>query len=174
MNHRIAAILATVATLFSTTGFAQPTPHPGAEEAMAKLVLERDFGEGLRFHSREVVTVAQNDAVPGLNGLMFMRWKGDASGTEVTASVQWFEHRDDLLAFYAQATAREDYALGRFADTTVWQIGEAGYAWTDGAHFLVSMAGSPTPPPDMVEAWLAMIESRVEEVEKAAGRDPAR
>jgi hypothetical protein len=152
---------------------AQPPKHPGAEKAMAKIVLEKDFGDDLKFHSRQVVTMAHNDKVPGLNGLMFMRWKGEAPGTEVMASVQWFEETKDLLAFYDQSKKREDYKLGEFDGTKVWKIGEAGYSWTDGEHFLVSLGGSPAPPPEMVKAWLAMIASKVAEVEKEDEEKPA-
>ena len=47
-------------------------------------------------------------------------------------------------------------------------IGEKGYSWTDGEHFLVSLGGSPQPPQEMVEAWLSMIGSKVAEIEKKA------
>jgi hypothetical protein len=117
--------------------------------------------------------MAQNDRVPGLNGQMFMRWKGDDPGTEVMASVQWFAKKKDLLAFYAQSTKREDYELGEFDGTTLWKIGVSGYSWTDGEHFLVSLGGSPAPPPEMVKAWLAMIASEVAEVEKEGEKKPA-
>ena len=93
---------------------------------MEKIVLKKDFGENLKFHSREVATILQNDRVPGLNGLMFMRWKGDDPGTEVMASVQWFEKKDDLLKFYAQTTRRKDYKLGELDGTSLWMIGENG------------------------------------------------
>jgi hypothetical protein len=152
----------------STSAVAQPAKHAGAEKALARIVLEKDFGDDLKFHSREVVTLAQNDRVPGLNGLMFMRWKGDTPGTEVMASVKWFEKKNDLLKFYANSKARPDYRLGEFEGTTLWKIGQNGYSWTDGEHFLVSLGGAPAPPPEMVKAWLALIASKVAEVEKAA------
>jgi hypothetical protein len=104
---------------------------------------------------------------------MFMRWKGDAPGTEVMASVQWFEKKDDLLKFYASATKREDCTLGKFDGTTIWKIGKNGYLWTDGEHFLVSLGGSPPPPDEMAKDWLAMIVSKVAELGKAAEKNPA-
>lgn len=171
MQTRLLTILGTLAVLFSPDASAQqgkPAPHPQAEEAMEKIVLKKDFGENLKFHSREVVTMLQNDRVPGLNGLMFMRWKGDEPGTEVMASVQWFEEKDDLLKFYAPTTKRKDYKLGEFDGTALWMIGENGYSWTDGEHFLVSLGGSPRPPQEMVKAWLSMIGSKVAEIEREA------
>lgn len=170
MHSKPLTILGTLTVLLSSSAWAQPPKHPGAEKAMAKIVLEKDFGDHLKFHSRQVVTMAHNDKAPGLNGLLFMRWKGDAPGTEVMASVQWFEKKKDLLAFYDQSKKREDYKLGEFDGTKVWRIGEAGYSWTDGEHFLVSLGGSPAPPPEMVKAWLAMIASKVLEVEKEVNK----
>jgi hypothetical protein len=104
---------------------------------------------------------------------MFMKWKGNAAGTEVMASVQWFEKKGDLLRFYAKSKKGADYKLGEFDETTLWKIGKAGYLWTDGEHFLVSLGGSPAPPPEMVKAWLAMIASKVAEVEKEEKEKPA-
>jgi hypothetical protein len=175
MNTKLLPIFAALTTLFSTGAFAQqgkPAPHPEAEKAMAKIVLEKDFGKDLKFHSREVVTMQQNDRVPGLNGLMFMRWKGDQPGTEIMASVQWFEKKDDLLNFYATTTKREDYKLGEFDGASVWLIGENGYSWTDGEHFLVTLGGDPRPPDEMIKEWLALIGSRVAELEKEAEKNP--
>ena len=175
MHVKLLTILGTFAVVFSSGASAQqgePAPHPQAEKAMVKIVLERDFGKNLKFHSREVVTMLQNDRVPGLNGLMFMRWKGDDPGTEVMASVQWFEKKDDLLKFYAPTTKRKDYKLGELDGTSLWMIGENGYSWMDGEHFLVSLGGSPRPPEEMVKDWLAMIGSKVAEIEKEAERKP--
>jgi hypothetical protein len=166
MHSKILTILTTLTVLMSSSVIAQPPKHPGAEKAMAKIVLEKDFGDHLMFHSRQVVTMAHNDKAPGLNGLMFMRWKGGDPGTEVMASVQWFEKKKDLLAFYDQSKKREDYKLGEFDGTMVWKIGEAGYSRTDGEHFLISLGGSPAPPSEMVKAWLAIIASKVPELEK--------
>ena len=70
MHCKIAFILAMPLGLISSSAVAQPPKHPEAEKALARLVLKKDFGEKLKFHSREVVTSAQNDGVPGLNGLM--------------------------------------------------------------------------------------------------------
>jgi hypothetical protein len=172
MHCALVSIFGTLSVLVSSTATAQPPKHPEAEKAFARIVLEKNFGDDLKFHSRQVVTMAQNDRVPGLNGLMFMRWKGDAPGTEVMASVQWFAENKELLAFYAQSNTREDYKLGKFDGTTLWKIGDSGYSWTDGEHFLVSLGGSPAPPPEMVKAWLAMIASKVAEVEKEAEKKP--
>jgi hypothetical protein len=162
-------LLGSLSLLFSSVTLAQPSkpgPHPQAEIAMAKIVLHKDFGEDLKFHSREVATILRNDRVPGLNGLMFMRWKGDDSGAQVMASVQWFEVRADLLKFYQATTKRNDYKLEAFGDTTLWKIGTNGYSWTDGEHFVLSLVGSPTPPEEMVKDWLTMIGSAVAEVVK--------
>lgn len=168
MPTKLLTILGTLAVLFASDASAQPgkpAPHPGAEKAMEKIVLKKDYGEKLKFHSREVVTLLQNDRVPGLNGLMFMSWKG-AAGTVVTASVQWFEKKDDLLKFYASTTKRKDYKLAELDGYSLWMIGENGYSWTDGEHFLVSLGGSPRPPEDMVKDWLSLIGSKVAEIEK--------
>lgn len=161
----IVPILGALSLLTGPHAAAQPAEHPGAEQALAEIVLEQDFGDDLRFRSREVVTLAENDRVPGLNGLMFMRWGGERTDTEITASVQWFEKKENLLAFYEE-TKKRRYELGEFGGTTLWKIGDAGYSWTDGEHFLVSLAGSPAPPPEMVRAWLAMIGSRVADLEQ--------
>ena len=174
MPRKLVSILGTLAALILSTTVARSQErdkHPGAEEAMAKVVLDKDFGD-LKFRSREVVTIARNDKVPGLNGLMFMKWKG-APDTEVMASVQWFEKKDDLLKFYAESSKGAVYKLGEFDGTTLWKIGEAGYLWTDGEHFLVSLGGSPAPPEEMVKAWLGMIPSKVAEVEKEAEKKEA-
>ena len=88
MHYQVTFILTTLLALISSSAVAQPAKHPEAEKALARIVLKKDFGDDLRFHSREVVTIARNDGVPGLNGLMFVRWKGDNPGTEVMASVQ--------------------------------------------------------------------------------------
>lgn len=168
MPQTSATLLGTLAGLLVFDVVAQQgglLRHAGAEEAMEKIVLEKDFGE-LKFHLREFVTMAQNDRVPGLNGLMFMRWKGDTPGTEVMASVQWFEEKEDLIDFYAKSTKRADHELGKLGDTILWEIGESGYLWTDGEHFLVSLGGSPTPSPEMVNAWLELIASEVAAIEE--------
>lgn len=140
---------------------------------MEKIVLKKDFGEKLKFHSREVVTMLQNDRVPGLNGLMFMRWKGNDPGAEVMVSVQWFEKKDDLLKFYGPTTKRKDYKLGELDGKSLWMIGENGYSWTDGEHFLVSLGGSPRPPDEMVKDWLSLIGSKVAEIKKDGVKAPA-
>ncbi len=154
-----------VTALFAGSAVAQPEKHPEAEKAMAKIVLQKDFGKQLKFHSREVVTVARNDKVPGLNGLMFMYWWGDA-GITIKASVVWFEKKDDLLKFYASTTQGNDYKLGEFNGTRIWKMGKDGYTWTDGEHFMVSLGGPPLPPEEMVKDWLGMIGSKVAEIEK--------
>ena len=87
--------------------------------------------------------------------------------------MQWFEKKGDLLRLYSKSRKRADHKLSKFNGTTLWKIGEAGYSWTDGEHFLVSLGGSPAPPPEMVKAWLAMIASKVAEVEKNTKQIPA-
>jgi hypothetical protein len=166
MKTKLISTIGIVTTLLAGSAVAQPEKHPEAEKAMAKIVLQKDFGNQLKFHSREVVTVAKNDKVPGLNGLMFMRWKGDDSSAGVEATVVWFEKKDDLLKFYASTTQGNDYKLGEFNGSRIWKIGENGYTWTDGKNFLVSLGGSPRPPEEMVKDWLAMIGSKVAEIEK--------
>ncbi len=151
-----------LALLGPTAADAQPDPHPAAERALSKLVLEKDYAGGLSFDSRDIVTLATNDRVPGLNGLMFVRWKGEDVGTEITVSIQWFERLEDLRSFYTTSPQSQNFTLGDFAGTKIWQIGGYGYAWTDGRHFLISLAGNPTPPDEMVNDWLALIENRVE------------
>ena len=168
-------MLGALSVLFSNGAFAQQgitVPHPQAERAMAEIVLKKDFGKNLKFHSREVVTMLKNERVPGLNGLMFMRWEGDGPGNVVMASLQWFEKKDDLLKFYATTKQGNDYKLGKFEGTTLWRIGENGYSWTDGEHFLLSLGGSPPPPDEMVKDWLAMIGSKVAEIERKAEKNP--
>ncbi len=172
MTSKLITTIGILTMLFAVSAVAQQKQekHLEADKALAKFIdLEQDFGEKLKFHSREVVTMAVNDKVPGLNGLMFMRWKGDAPNHAVLASVQWFEKKEDLLKFYASSTKQEIYKLGAFEGTSVWKINEdggGGYSWTDGEHILVSLGGAPSPPPEMVKAWLAMIDSKVADIEK--------
>ncbi len=165
MTARKAPVFMLLIIHMQVAAYAETEPHPEAESAMAEIVLEQDFGEELKFHSRDVVTMARNDKVPGLNGLMFMRWQGDDALTEVTASLQWFENINDLKDFILNSPQFETFTLGQFERTTLWTIGDMGYAWTDGKHFLVSMGGRPRPPAEMVRAWLGMIESNVADFE---------
>ena len=44
-------------------------------------------------------------------------------------------------------------------DTVIWKTDEHSYLWTDGEHFVVGLGGSPALPKEMLEAWLALIES---------------
>jgi hypothetical protein len=159
MRFRFFFIFAPLFALLSMHGNAQTAPHPGAKKAMERIVLERDFGDNLKFHSREVITIAENSKVPGLNGLMFMRWKGAAPAMEVVASVQWFEDTSDLLHFYRAEKARTGRGLLPIGDTVIWKTGDNSYLWTDGEHFVVGLGGSPAPPKEMLEAWLALIGS---------------
>lgn len=159
MKIRVSFILATLLALLSLQGYAQTAAHPGAEKALEQIVLERDFGDDLKFHSREAATFADNPRVPGLNGLIFMRWKGSNSATEIVASVQWFEETSDLLPFYHAERARSARGLLTIGNTVIWRTGEQSYLWTDGEHFVVGLGGSPAPPQEMLEAWLVLIES---------------
>jgi hypothetical protein len=159
MNLRVFIIFAPLFALLPLQGYGQAAPHPGAERALERIVLEQDFGDDLKFYSREVVTIAENPKVRGLNGLMFMRWKGAEPATEVVASVQWFEDTSDLLPFYRAEKARTGRGLLPIADTVIWKTGENSYLWTDGEHFVVGLGGSPAPPLEMLEAWLALVES---------------
>ena len=161
MNHRVSRIFALLFALLSLRGYAQTTPHPAAEQALEQIVLEQDFGDNLKFHSREAVTFADNSRVRGLNGLMFVRWKGAEPATEIVASVQWFEETSDLLSFYRAERARTGRGLLPIGDTIVWKTGEHSYLWTDGEHFVIGLGGSPAVPQEMLEAWLAMIDSNL-------------
>ena len=171
-KSNVTAFVVTIAIVlvFTSIAIAQPPGHPEAEKALARIVLKKDFGERLKFHSREVVTVSQNDSVPGLNGLMFMRWKGDDPGTEVMASVQWFERKADLLRFYETSKKRASFKLGEVDNVTLWTMGKSAFQWTDGEHFHVGLGGSPDPPPEMLKAWLKLIPSKVAEVEQQRGK----
>lgn len=159
MNIRVFFIFAPLLALLSLQGYAQIPAHPGAEKALGQIVLEQDFGDDLKFHSREAATFADNPRVPGLNGLIFMRWKGANPATEIVASVQWFEETTDLLPFYRAEKARTARGLLSMGSTVIWKTGEQSYLWTDGEHFVVGLGGSPAPPQAMLEAWLALIES---------------
>jgi len=164
--------LAAALLLLAPAGQAQPTPHPGAERALRGIVLERDFGDNLKFHSREVLTLADNSRVRGLNGLMFVRWKGPDAGTEVVASVQWFENTRELLPFYRAAKSRAELGLVSIDDTVIWKTSESSYLWTDGGHFVVAIGGSPAPSKEMLRAWLALIESRPPDLAKLPSAAP--
>jgi hypothetical protein len=159
MNVRVFFAFASLVALSLAQAHAQSSPHPGAEKALQRIVLEQDFGDGVTFHSREAITFAENPRVPGLNGLLFMRWKGADPAVEIVASVQWFEQASDLLAFYRAEKARTARGLRAIGDTVVWKTSEHSYLWTDGEHFVVGLGGSPAPPEEMLRAWLDLIES---------------
>jgi len=169
MKTKFISTIAIVTALFAGSAVAQSEQHFEADKAIAKIVLQKDYGEQLKFASREFVTMTKNYRVPGLNGLMFMRWTGTEPGTRVDAQVLWFEKTLDLLRFYASETKREDHKLGEFNGTRIWKMSQdrtEGYLWTDGKHFMVSLGGSPHPPEEMVKDLLAMIGSKVAEIEK--------
>ena len=172
MSFRVFVIFAPLFTLLSMQAYAQTATHPGAEKALGRIVLERDFGDNLRFHSREVTTIEENTKVRGLNGLMFMRWKGSDPEMEVVASVQWFEDTSDLLPFYRAQKARTGQGLLTVGDTVIWRTGKHSYLWTDGEHFVVGLGGSPAPPKKMLEAWLALIESNPPDLARVPTASP--
>ncbi|MEM7276922.1 MAG: hypothetical protein AAF385_02260 [Pseudomonadota bacterium] len=159
MILRAFLVLAPLIALPSIYAAAQSSSHPGAEKALAQIVLKKDFSDGLELRSRESVTFLENPRVPGLNGLLFMRWKGADPSVEITASVQWFEKASDLLAFYRTEKARTAHGLRIVGDTVVWKTSEQSYLWTDGEHFVIGLGGSPTPSQEMLLAWLDQIES---------------
>ncbi len=159
MKLRAFCLLAPLVMLSSAQTYGQSPPHPGAEKALERIILEQDFGDSLIFHSREAATFASNPKVTGLNGLLFMRWKGTDPAVEVVASVQWFEQASDLLAFYRAEKARTARGLRAISDTVIWKTSEQSYLWTDGKHFVVGIGGSPAPPQEMLMAWLELIES---------------
>ena len=172
MNFSVSFILLPLFALLPLQGYAQAAPHPGAEKALERIVLERDFGDNLKFDSREAITIKDNSRVPGLNGLMFVRWKGPDPTIEVVASLQWFEKTSDLLPFYRAQKARVAQGLLAVGDTVIWKIGEDGYLWTDGEHFVVSLGGSPAPPKEMLAAWLALIESNPPDLARVPPASP--
>ena len=173
MKTKFISTIGIVTALFAGSAVAQPEKHPEAEKAMAKIALQKDFGKELKFHSRDVVTMTKNDKVPGLNGLMFLNWFGGAPDTKVSAEVLWFEKKDDLIKFFTSRTKGNDLKLDEFNGTKIWNIGEDDYAWTDGEHFMVSLVGSSRPPEEMVKDLLAMIGSKVEEIEKQRKNEQA-
>ena len=147
--------------------YAQVEPHPEAERALAEIGLQRDFGEHIKFHTRQIVTMATNERVQGLNGLMFMRGKGSSPESDITVSVQWFKERTGLLDFYVTTVKRPDFKLSEINGVLLWEIGETGVFWTDGEHYLVSLMGSPRITWEILETWLTMIPSTVAESEPA-------
>ncbi len=171
MNVRAFFIVTLLFALLAPRCYGQTAPHSGASEAFERIVLERDFGNNLKFHSREALTFEENPIVPGLNGLMFIRWKGADPEIEVIASVLWFDETNDLLQSYRAETARSGLVLLPIGDTVIWKTSEHGYLWTDGEHFLVGLGGSSTPPREMLEAWLALIESNPPDL-SGAGSPP--
>lgn len=169
MKTKFIFTIAIVTALFAASAVAQLEQHFEADKALEKIVLKKDYGEQIKFVSRKFVTMDKNDRVPGLNGLMFLEWTGTEPGTSVKAEVLWFEQTLDLLRFYASETKRENQKLVEFNGTRIWKMSEdrrEGYVWTDGKHFMVSLAGSPHPPEEMVKDLLAMIGSKVAEIEK--------
>jgi hypothetical protein len=144
--------------LTSLSAFSQTSPHVQAELALEGIVLDKSFA-GLELHSRDAITMVSNTQVPGLNGILFMRWAGTDPSKEIMASVQWFENTEDLLACYRKEKARSRAGLFVVGDSIVWKTSESSYLWTDGRHFVVGLGGSPAPPRNMLEAWLTLIES---------------
>jgi hypothetical protein len=165
MKAKLISTIGIVTALIAGSAVAQPEQHAEAEKAIAKIVLQKDYAE-LKFHSRDVVTMTKNDKVQGLNGLMSLNWFGGAPGSRVTAEVLWFEKKDDLLKFYGSANKWDDCKLDEINCTRIWKMGANRYTWTDGEHFMLSVGGPPCPPEEMVKDLLAMIGSKVAEIEK--------
>ena len=158
-------VIATVLLLLVGPAPAQPPDRaedPVAAEALARVILERDF-DNWEFQKADVVTMRQNDRVPGLNGLAFVYYK-NAAGPRVELVVQWFENKDALRAFFDAHLEQQGLFQRRaFADLIIWSAETpdgAGYMWTDDSHFVISMAGSSIPL-ELVEAYLDVVPSRV-------------
>jgi len=163
-------ILITMGNLLAQTRTS--LPHPAAAKALEQIVLKKAYGENLQLYSREAITMMHNDSVTGLNGLMFIRWKGSEPGIKIMASMQWFEDKDDLLQFYAETMEENDYRMVEFKDTPLWMTGEKTYMWTDRQHFLVSLGGSPCPPDEMLQGCMQLISSRISETDISTKTKP--
>ena len=144
-----------------------PSGDPRAAQALAKVILERDFGD-YAFDKCEIVSTRTNDRVPGLSGLMFAYYKR-AAGSRIMLSVQYFESRERLQAFReSDQVQMPGLAERAWGDTVLWSLEDKVYSWTDGHHVLITVGGESVPR-EMVEAYLAVVPSRV----AGFGKEPA-
>lgn len=150
-----------------------PENYPKAEEALNKIVQEKAFGK-FQFDKKQIISIKNNDKVPGLNGLMFAYYK-DKEGNRVEFSVQWFEDKKKLLEFYEsnlEHMQRQMKGLKKIKinDNEVWGYNGKMYAWTDAEHIMLSMAGN-TVPPEMVKAYLKAVPSKIDAIDKKEEKD---
>lgn len=170
MNLHLFSQAGAVLLLSSAIAVAQvgdPQQHPAAAQAMSQVILKRDFG-AFKFDKGDFVTIQQNNRVPGLHGLAFVKYKA-AGGNQIMLSIQWFEDKEKLQAFFEsgikmQRKQQPGLKTRKVAGSTVWANGAMAYYWTDGRNFMVSMGGAAVPP-EMAKAYLDVIPSRVTEME---------
>ncbi len=157
------------------------TKHAGAEEAIKKLQLQKDFGD-FKLRSHQYKTAVWKPGVsglgvPGQNGLLVVQWINVQQEAAVLAKIRWFEDKEAALAHWKSARPlgdtrkeRGDLELTKVDDKTLWKLHDTAYLWTDAEHFVVSLVGSHTPPPEMLKALLAEIDSKVDELEQVQGK----
>lgn len=166
---RLIRQLSAVLMLLSASLVAQEkdrADNPQAAEALAAVVQKKDLGK-FQFDKSDMVTMKQNDRVPGLGGLVFAYYKDDA-GSRIMLEILWFEYKDKLLAFYdsqlkTQLKQQKELKKSKVEDSVIWGNGDKAYYWTDGEHFVVSMGGAPIPP-EMAKSYLKLVPSRVAEL----------
>jgi hypothetical protein len=152
---------------------AQPLQQlPEVAKAMEKIIQKEKAFNGFNYSSHQVVTIKDNDRVPGLNGLMFVKYKNDA-GQQIMLSIQWFEDKEDLLGFYVSnlderkrqgnKPVRKNIGKNVIRETSIEGI--SLYEWTDAEHFAMSLGG-PEVPPEMLKAYLKAVPGRSEDPEE--------
>ena len=70
---------------------------PEVAKALEKIVQKKNAFGGFTYDKHQVITTKENDRVPGLNGLMFVKYKNGA-GEQIQMSIQWFEDKEDLIS----------------------------------------------------------------------------
>jgi hypothetical protein len=171
--HRLLFCLGLFALTASGVTSADPLQQlPEVAKAMEKIVQKEKAFDGFNYQSHEVITIRENDRVPGLNGLMFVKYKNDA-GQQIMLSIQWFEDKEDLLGFYvSNLDARRKQGIipqrQSIDKNVLWETSiENGsiYEWTDAEHFAMSLGG-PEVLPEILKAYLKAVPGRSEDPEE--------
>ncbi len=141
--------------------------HPEAEEALERTAVLAKNYNGLTFENRSVYTTTENESAPGFHGLVHMSWKGETNkyGSAV-ATVMWFDNVEAIVSFLQKNSSTKHFRLGEYDGAPIWEFSIAGYAWTDGEHYFVSLMCSPTLPVEMLNDWLEVIPNHVAKVKE--------
>lgn len=137
-----------------------PQEHPEAKVALEQVVVEADFGD-YKFDHHDISTMKNNPQVPGLGGLMFVRYKSGKTD-EVELSVTWHEDKQALDSFFARTKQNPMFKKHKVGEQVILQFkqddGQA-CSWTDGKHLVISMLSGEPIPEELINAYLAVIPS---------------